>query len=128
VNARDYYLSLQAAIQAAPQVISSTVRFEEIDANEGYLSGVIELIGGFELHLAEYFILGSGLERVKYRYHLQTADRRLVSRWDNAPHHPGLATYPHHRHDAQDVVHPSEPMGLPAVLEAVLPLILPSEI
>jgi Family of unknown function (DUF6516) len=127
VNARDYYLSLQAAIQAAPQVISSTVRFEEIDANEGYLNGVIELIGGFELHLAEYFMLGPAVDRVKYRYHLQAADGRLVGRWDNAPHHPGLATYPHHRHDAQDVVHPSEPMGLPAVLEAVLPLILPSD-
>jgi hypothetical protein len=36
LNARDYYLSLQNAIHAAPHVLRSDVRFEEIDVNECY--------------------------------------------------------------------------------------------
>jgi len=36
LNAREYYLSLQKAIHAAPHVLRSDVRFEEIDVNECY--------------------------------------------------------------------------------------------
>jgi hypothetical protein len=34
---------------------------------------------------------------VKYTYALIHQGRRIY-RWDNAPHHPGLANYPHHFH------------------------------
>jgi hypothetical protein len=48
LNARDYYLSLQNAIHAAPHVLRSDVRFEEIDVNECYVRGILTLTGGFE--------------------------------------------------------------------------------
>ena len=34
VNARDYYVHLQDVIHAAPFVLRSDLRFEEIDVNE----------------------------------------------------------------------------------------------
>jgi hypothetical protein len=74
VNARAYYQSLQSAIHAAPHVLRSDVRFEEIDVNECYVSGVLLLMGSFELHIAEYVVTDPVLTRLKYRYHLQTAD------------------------------------------------------
>ena len=81
MNARDYYLSLQNAIHAAPHVLRSDVQFEEIDVNECYVRGVLTLIGGFELHIAEYVVTEPVLTRPKYRYRLQTSDGKLVSRW-----------------------------------------------
>lgn len=42
------------------------------------------------------------LEITKYRHHWQNADGRLVKRWDNAPHHPEIETFPHHLHDGTD--------------------------
>ena len=66
MNARDYYLSLQNAIHAAPHVLRSDVRFEEIDIN------------------------------------------------------PTVSTFPDHRHDDHDGVHPAPPMNVPDVLDAVL--------
>ena len=120
MNARDYSLSLQDAIHAAPHVFRSDVRFEEIDVNECYVRGVLILIGGFELHIAEYVVTEPVLTRPKYRYHLQTSDGKLVSRWDNVPHHPDVATFPDHRHDDQDGVHPTSPVSVPDVLDAVL--------
>lgn len=123
MNARDYYSSLQDAIHAAPYVIRSDVRFEEIDVNECYVRGVLTLMGDFELHIAEYVVTEPTLTRPKYRYHLQTFRGELVSRWDNAPHHTDVSTFPDHRHDDQGEVHPAFPMNVSDVLGAVLQFI-----
>lgn len=126
MNARKYYLGLQAAIHAAPHVLGSDVRFEEIDVNECYVRGVLALIGGFELHVAEYVVTEPDVQRPKYRYHLQTSSGELVSRWDNVPHHPTVPTFPDHRHDDQGGVHSTSPMSVPDVLDTVLQFITPS--
>ena len=34
----------------------------------------------------------------KYAYHWQDANGNIICRWDNAPHWPDIATYPHHKH------------------------------
>lgn len=34
----------------------------------------------------------------KYAFHWQKGDGTLINRWDNAPHHPNIATSPHHQH------------------------------
>jgi hypothetical protein len=115
LNARDYYLILQSAIHTAPHVLRSDVRFEEIDVNECYVRGILTLTGG-----SEYVVTEPVLTRPKYRYHLQTSDGKLVSRWDNAPHHPSVSTFPDHRHDDQGGVHPASSMNVPDVLDAVL--------
>jgi len=39
------------------------------------------------------------LEVTKYRCHWQDSNGRLIKRWDNAPHHPEVDTFPHHLHD-----------------------------
>jgi hypothetical protein len=126
VNAREYYSGLQAAIHCVPQVWRSDLRFEEIDEHECYVSGVLLLTGGYELYVAEYVITSPTETRLKYRYHLQTPDGQLVSRWDNAPHHPDVATFPHHRHDDQGEVCSSSSMTVPTALESALSFILPS--
>ena len=127
MNAREYYLSIQAAIHAAPHVSRSEVRFDEIDINECYIRGSIYLLGDLELHIAEYVVTEPDIQRFKYRYHLQAAeDKKLVSRWDNVAHHPQIRTFPHHRHDQSDEVHPSPPMDITKLLDAVLAFI-PSE-
>ena len=123
MNARDYYLSLQDTIHSAPHVLSSDTRFEGIDVNECYVRGVLILIGGFELRIAEYVVTEPVLTRSKYRYHLQASGGKLISRWDNAPHHPDVSTFPDHRHDDHGEVHPSPPMNVPDVLSAVLQFI-----
>jgi hypothetical protein len=123
LNARTYYLSLQSAIHAAPHVLRSDIRFEEIDFNECYVRGVLVLTGDFELHIAEYVVTEPDVQRPKYRYHLQASGGELVSRWDNAPHHPTVSTFPDHRHDDQGKVHPTPPMSVPEVLDAVLQFI-----
>jgi hypothetical protein len=127
VNARDYYLNFQRAVHSAPYVLSSRLRFEEIDENVCYVQGVLSLIGDFQLHLAEYVFTAPVVRCPKYRYHLQTPAGQLISRWDNAQHHHAVPTSPDHRHDDQGVIHPSPPMDIPHVLDAILSYILPGQ-
>ena len=52
------------------------------------------------LHIRDYlFIEGTR----KYSYHWQDAQGRLITRWDNSPHHRELPTFPHHRHLPEEV-------------------------
>jgi hypothetical protein len=36
--------------------------------------------------------------KLRYAYHYQKVDGKLIFRYDNAPHHPTIPTYPHHKH------------------------------
>ncbi|MBC8434273.1 MAG: hypothetical protein H8D96_20380 [Desulfobacterales bacterium] len=39
-----------------------------------------------------------GESTFKYAYHWQDQRGNLICRWDNSPHWPEIATYPHHKH------------------------------
>lgn len=36
--------------------------------------------------------------KTRYVYHYQQSDGTLIFRYDSAPHHPELPTFPHHKH------------------------------
>lgn len=98
VNTREYFRQVQEAILKAAHVVQSNLNFDEISQNECYIKGTLMLNGGNELHIAEYVITEPHIQRLKYRYHLQSATKELLIRWDNAPHHPEIKTHPHHTH------------------------------
>lgn len=124
MNARAYYRSVQDAIHTAtPFIVASKMTFNEIDVNECYIRGSLTFINGYELHIAEYTITHPTINRQKYRYHFQKADGLLVSRWDNVPHHRHISTFPDHRHDSQNEVHPSQPMDIEKALKEIIPLL-----
>ncbi len=60
-----------------------------------YIKIHANLINNTELHIREY----ADAEERNYSYHWQTTDQQLIMRWDNAPHHKHLESYPHHVHD-----------------------------
>jgi len=36
-------------------------------------------------------------------------EKKLITRWDNAPHHKEIATFPHHVHERDDIKPSAEP-------------------
>ena len=122
MKSRAYYASVQKAILAAPHVIHSDVSFDEVSEEECYIRGTLTLTGGYELHIAEYIITEPQLKRLKYRFHLQSDDGKLIARWDNAAHHPEVKTHPDHLHVGEKVK-ANSPVGIPEVLTAVLSFI-----
>ncbi len=45
----------------------------------------------------------------RYSYHYQDSSDKMVFRYDNAPHHPYIFTYPHHKHIGSAVEPSSNP-------------------
>jgi hypothetical protein len=50
-----------------------------------------------------------------YRYHFQDTKNNMVFRYDNTPHFPELATYPHHKHLPEEVI----PFDQPSISEVI---------
>jgi hypothetical protein len=46
---------------------------------------------------------------IDYSYHWQDKEKRLITRWDNAPHHPEIETFPHHVHEGEYIKPSEEP-------------------
>ncbi len=44
----------------------------------------------------------------KYSFHWQDKQDSLIIRWDNAPHHNNLGTFPHHKHTANGIEESNE--------------------
>ncbi|HLA35282.1 MAG TPA: DUF6516 family protein [Rhodocyclaceae bacterium] len=81
-------------------VNSFEVISERIVEGIGLLRIRAVLVNGDALQLVERFEDVDGRVLVgKYSFHWQRVDGSLVRRWDNAPHHRELLTFPHHIHD-----------------------------
>lgn len=120
MKGREYYRHLQNAISSSAFVLDSQVSYTEIDVNECYVRGVLTFANGYELHIAEYVITEPTILRTKYRYHLQNQASDLIARWDNAPHHRAVGTFPHHLHLDDGSIHSSSAMDIATVLAAVI--------
>lgn len=61
-----------------------------------------------------------GLLIERYSFHWQRADGSLIRRWDNAPHHHEISSFPHHVHVGDEShVLPHDAVNIFQVLEAV---------
>jgi hypothetical protein len=88
-------------LRSHPQLILEVVSYSHrINGAVAQHKAVARLVDGSTLHINEVWIGG---ELRKYAYYQVTPTGDVVQGWDNAPHHPGVSTYPHHRHGASGV-------------------------
>lgn len=74
---------------------------------------------GSQLQINEKLVVeGYVLLKTRYAYHYQKSDGSLGFRYDNAPHHREIPTYPHHKHEAEHIL-PSQPPDLGDVLREI---------
>ena len=64
------------------------------DADTGYIGGYINFKDGSVFYFKEVLF---GKSR-HYRFHYMDEKENLISRWDTAPHHKDLKTFPYHIH------------------------------
>ena len=103
----DYFTFLKKVAKKNPSVTEFRLIREFIDVKKGFIRFVIELRDGSELHVFEY--VDSDLHKIDYSYHWQNKEKRLITRWDNAPHHSEIETFPHHVHEGEDIKPSEEP-------------------
>ena len=79
-----------------------------------YFKISIYFIDDSQLHAREYV---DSKER-NYAFHWQDIENNLIMRWDNAPHHQHIKTFPHHIHIGKTIME-SEPVNLEEVVTEI---------
>lgn len=125
---RKFLEDFDRAIASSPVVLSSAIeKYLSPDGDSVYIKGTVRLIDSSILDIAIFATLSAGRLIIdKYRYHYMDKERRMVFRYDNAPHHPGVRSYPHHKH-APARVAPANRPSIKEILEEIGARIFASE-
>ena len=104
----------------SPVISSFKVLRQEVGDEDGYIRMKCTLSNGDILEFAEYLMVCKNTIHIEtYSFHWQSANERLVKRWDNVEHHTEIDTFPYHIHLSDGTVVSSVPMNLKKVLAEI---------
>ena len=110
----DYFLQVEEILREFPSIRSRVLTQKVYNHFQGYISGKIVFENGHSLEFAEV-VDTEQTTKVKYRYQYMDEKQLLIFRYDNAPHHKEVKSFPHHRHTPNKVTDSNEP-GLNNIL------------
>ena len=84
------------------------------------LKSKIRLKDGTVLYLREIY---TTQQLIDYSYYWFDIDEKLKIGWDNAPHHPEIITFPHHKHYF-DYIEESSEKSFPEVLKFICAVLI----
>ena len=97
----EYLAQLDTRLRALAAIIVNSSIQQDIDADLeiGFVKGWIAFLDGSLLEFSEQL----PTERQKFRFHYMDEHNVLIRRWDSAPHHRHLSTFPFHQHTPRGV-------------------------
>jgi len=106
----NYLIRLERILQARQDVTVEELRVV-VTTLGAIFQASIRFSDESTLHVIEELERTGGQQamRIQYAFHYQDANGKLVFRYDNAPHHPHLATFPAHKHLGDTVVEAQVP-------------------
>ncbi len=124
---RRYLERLRNTIYSRQEIYVEHLGIEEVLVDHlGAIRGRLRFYDGSLLVFDETLVArGVVLVKTDYAYHYQRADGSLVFRYDNAPHHPEISTFPDHMH-VEGQVDAAEPPDLSDVLRRIDELLYPT--
>jgi hypothetical protein len=111
----EYFKEVELRLKNAEIIADKSIDLREFGAKEGMLRGRLLFVDGSMLEFMEYL---QEENRLKYRFHLMDKEGSMVFRYDNAPHHKDVSTFPHHKH-LPDNVAESDDKGIMDVLDEI---------
>jgi hypothetical protein len=111
-----YFVLIEDLLRDFPVIRSYSLTKKIYNIQQGYIGGKIDFENGHFLEFIEVMDTGVGT-KLKYRYHYMDEAQHLIFRYDNAPHHPEIASFPHHKHIPGEVSENSTPTLKDVLLE-----------
>ena len=119
----DAYFAYVDSLIRRSGAVQEAVRYKSVGQEMGYIRGYLIFADGSRLEFSEEVVCyRNKLHRTAYRYHYMRSGK-TVFRYDTAPHHPHVATFPYHKHDVQGRVLESPPVSLKEVLAEIARLL-----
>jgi hypothetical protein len=116
MEAQAYLDFVKERLLFCPKIVSVEIVDQKTSLQtQGYFRARLRLGNGSFAEISEYFTIHSGLYRpLKYRYQwMDGSQTRLIKRWDNVPHFPHIASFPHHVHIGSETnVMASKPLSI----------------
>lgn len=102
--AHTHLTETRVRLTTSPVIRTFSVIEERVGLDYGYLRVRVELVNLDFLELTEYFVIrNDAVEAKRYRYQWMDSTQRILrKRWDNAQHHPELPNFPHHIHEGDE--------------------------
>jgi hypothetical protein len=94
----EYFQALEADVSERPYIVESALVKDQRSLYIGLIEGRITFANDSSLHFIEFVNVKTGINVYKYSYHYQDSKENLIFRYDMAPHHSDIKTYPHHKH------------------------------
>lgn len=118
---KDYFSEIQNLLRRSAFIENVDVKYEAKSKTVGLIHGNIGMVDGSTLQFLELIDRkDEEIIRPKYRFHFMDSADKMIFRYDNAPHHPKVTTYPHHKHiRGEEKPKPSKEIGLRDVLSEI---------
>lgn len=106
----DYFQRVETAVGAFPYAVESEIRKDKRSFYIGIIEGQIRFTDDSKLHFIEFVNVKERIKKYKYSYHYQDQMQNPIFRYDVAPHHKEIKTFPHHKHlRSEKVIEAAEP-------------------
>lgn len=114
-----YFESLEKAIVKNPLVLLIDLYKTYTSPNTAYIKGEITFIDDSSLILFQHVRRKrEEVDVTEYRFHYMDKDNILIFRYDNAPHHHEINSFPHHKHSNRGTLKADKPT-IKEILEEV---------
>lgn len=120
MNIADYFSSIERSLQQNTSVTSiEVIEVLASDDFNGILRCRVHFWDGTFLSIHETVSTELGYPvRIVYSYSFIRNDK-CVFRYDNAPHHPDIITFPHHKHIGEDKIAPTDQPSVNQILDEI---------
>ncbi|MCX5814291.1 MAG: DUF6516 family protein [Proteobacteria bacterium] len=122
---RKFVESIEKTTTFNAAVLSSNIQKHFGPDNDTvYLKGSILFMDSSTLDIAIFAKeLHKGLSIEKYRFHYMDKQGQMLFRYDNAPHHPELSSFPDHKHIENNTI-PAAPREFKDIFNEITAMIL----
>ncbi len=97
---RDYFSEVEKKLEEVKWLIKKkSVEFSLVSEEMGIIKGKIVFVNNYALDFRELV----SAEHTDYRFHFMNGNNKLITRWDSAPHHKEITTFPFHLHTPEGV-------------------------
>jgi len=123
LRVKSYFAQLRKLIADCPVVASWQCEEDVRTATLGSFKARISFVDGSFLDFREFVDTSTRpVLRYSYSYHYQK-NEQMIFRYDNAPHHPELLGFPHHKHIADSTLE-SQPPSMKELFAEISRLLL----
>lgn len=120
----EYFQTIETLILECAHLVESTLSKDQRSLHIGIIEGNLTFSNDSVLHFIEFVNVKGSTELYKYSYHYQDHQGNLIFRYDMAPHHRSVPTFPHHKHINENIVIESFCPTLEQVLNEIEEIIL----